>query len=278
MPNTIKNLIAWGASNLEENKFMEARILLAFVLGFSQEQLLIEQGFEVPESKIQEFQKLITRRQKKEPIAYIIGKKEFWGREFNVAPGVLIPRPDSEILIESAFTLFPTKTQELKITDFGTGSGCLIITLLYEYPNAQGVAFDISKTAINIAQSNATELEDRIRFVNSSWNESRDELKNTDLLISNPPYIESKTIKLLQKDVKNYEPLLALDGGEDGYNPYREIAELAQYLPKTAKILLEIGQHQEKKIKEIFAKKGLKLLLENKDLAGIVRVLGFSFL
>jgi release factor glutamine methyltransferase len=188
---------------------------------------------------------------------------------------VLDPRPDSETLIEAVLPYLETRNGDLlRILDLGTGSGCLILTLLAQYPKAMGVAVDVSEKALNIAKKNAQRLEvtDRINFMQSDWFESVEGV--FDVIISNPPYIETDDINDLAVDVKNYDPMGALDGGEDGLNPYRVILpQIRQYLKKDGMLALEHGAGQSGRIKRLIENVGLDEIRVHHDLAGHDRVL-----
>lgn len=217
----------------------------------------------------------IKRRLAHEPISKIIGKKGFWKSEFITTTDVLDPRPDSETLIEAVLKYCPQK--DYRILDIGTGSGCLLFSLLDEYPNARGIGIDKSKNALSIAQKNrqnrSAELVQK-DFFNLNW---IDDLGKFDIIISNPPYIPTKDILTLDPDVREYDPLLALDGGEDGLDAYRSIAEgICHLLNENSFLFLEIGIYQAKDVISIFKKKGLTHIETFRDLSGIERILTFQ--
>ncbi len=217
-----------------------------------------------------ELQLFIKRRLAGEPVAKIIGKKGFWKDEFIVSKDVLDPRPDSETLIEAVLSKFPNKTEPLRILDLGTGSGCLLLSLLGEYKNATGIGLDISEKALEIARQNAHTC--RVTFVQRDMRKDLSDLGRFDIMVSNPPYIPTVEIQTLDKDVKEYDPLLALDGGADGLDFYRALAK--QHLAPT--LFIEIGKDQENQIIPLFEQQGWKFVQSWKDLGGITRVLYFT--
>lgn len=222
------------------------------------------------EEKIKAF---LERRIKHEPLDKIIGEKEFYKYRFKVSSDVLSPRPDTEILVEEALGVIPCE-KPCRILDLGTGSGCILLTLLKECPLAQGVGVDISATALSIAKDNAQKLaiNERVELINKSWNDVIFTNEIFDVIVSNPPYIEHEEINKLEPEVKNYDPLVALDGGIDGLMCYREIASLANlWLKENGYILLEVGYNQSEAVADIFQKTGLKLIKIAKDLANINR-------
>lgn len=211
-------------------------------------------------------------------MSYILGEREFWGLPFKVSPAVLVPRPDSETVIETVLDLFPDRSRSLRLIDLGVGSGCLLLTLLKEYPEAHGVGMDASPEAIEVARSNAEALclASRATFVVGDWRLPGwvDGLGAPfDLVVSNPPYIESDTIGDLMPEVAAHEPRLALDGGPDGLSPYRIIAsEAAGLLVPGGWVVVEGGDRQASEIAGIFAVAGLRPMAPRKDLGGVDRV------
>ena len=252
---------------------LDVKILLAFLLNIDTKEIINYFDKEISNEFLNNFQKLLSRRLNREPIANIIGKKAFWDYDFIVNENVLTPRPDSETLIEAVLENYKNKDQKLNILDLGTGSGCLILTLLSIYQNSQGLAIDISDKALEIAKQNAKLLNiNRIKFLKNNWNDNINE--KFDIIISNPPYIPKKEIEDLEPEVNKYNPLLALDGGNDGLDCYKYLAEnLQKNCKKDTKIFLEIGKNQENDIIKIFQNNGFELLKMYKDINGIVRVL-----
>ena len=217
------------------------------------------------------FEQLIERRLRHEPIAYIVGHKEFWSLNFAVGPGVLIPRPETETLIEAALDALPNRTGAYRMLDLGTGSGCLLVALLSEYPNAEGVGIDTSEATLAWAKRNVSThgLERRADLVRGSW-EAAEGL--FDVIVSNPPYIRTGDVAALPRDVRDYEPKPALDGGSEGLDAYLAIAAvLKDHLKPTGSALLEIGAGQHHIVGKIMATAGLEVARVAADLAGIPR-------
>ena len=255
---------------------LDVKILLAFLLNIDNKEIINYLDNEISNEFFNNFQKLLSRRLNREPIANIIGKKAFWDHDFIVNENVLTPRPDSETLIEAVLENYKDKDQKLNILDLGTGSGCLILTLLSIYQNSQGLAIDISDKALEIAKQNAKLLNiNSIKFLKNNWNDNINE--KFDIIISNPPYIPKKEIEDLEPEVNKYNPLLALDGGNDGLDCYKYLAEnLQKNCKRDTKIFLEIGKNQENYITKIFKNNEFELLKMYKDINGIVRVLEFK--
>ena len=273
---TIKTLLQEGQARLQAagigNAALEARVLLAFVLSCSCEHLLIANEQVLPAAS-RKFSKLIARRARHEPIAYLIGKKEFYDIEFVINKHVLIPRPETETLIDVVLNF--RKSRECTILDLGTGSGCLLLTLLKLLPTAKGVALDVSKQALKVAKVNAKKLglQSRTKFVNKSWTAFHPKQK-FDLIVSNPPYIRQKDLATLAKDIKHFEPRMALNGGEDGLRCYKTIMPIIKKLLKNTGIcVLECGQNQHESISRLANKHSLVVKDYQKDLLGIVRCL-----
>lgn len=269
--------VALTAAGIDNVRF-EARLLLGHAAGLSVEQLVARGSDPVPAGVAVAMRELTGRRVRREPMAYILGEREFWGLPFKVSPAVLVPRPDSETLIEAALDLLPERERPLRILDLGVGSGCLLLTLLREYPKATGVGVDASPEALAIAGENAGMLSvaSRARLMVDDWRQAgwTDRLGGPfDLLVSNPPYIETSTIAALMPEVANHEPRLALDGGPDGLEAYRIIAAAAPTLITAGGwALVEGGEGQAIDISGIFASVGMSPLAPRKDLAGVERV------
>jgi len=250
-----------------ENPRAEARLLLAHVLDISRDQTLT--ATPTP-SQAQAFAELAARRAAHEPFAYITGRKEFWSLDFAVGPGVLVPRPDSETLIEEALRLVPDRSAPLRIADLGTGSGALLVAALKEFPHATGIGFESSPEAHRYAAANAARLiGDRAQIRLADWDIAEGPF---DLVFSNPPYIPAGDVESLAPDVAGFEPLAALSGGPDGLDAYRELASLLpRILASGGHALLEIGAGQANGMELLFPT--LAIVRIAPDLSGVPRCL-----
>jgi release factor glutamine methyltransferase len=220
------------------------------------------------------FDTLVARRAAREPLAYITGTKEFWSIPFAVGPGVLIPRPETELLIEELVRDRPDRSAPLSILDLGTGSGCLLIAALSEYPNARGVGIDRSAEALAIAGRNieAHRLRDRATLIETDWPEEAE--PGFDAILANPPYIPTADIAGLAPEVSRYEPRAALDGGSDGLDAYRVLApRIGRLLKPSGSAYIEFGRGQHDVVAAIFAASGLTIERIVPDLAGIPRAI-----
>ena len=227
---------------------LDCELLLSNVLKIKRENMLINLNKEINHQDFINFNKLINRRKKNEPVAYIVGYKEFWNKQYKVNSDVLIPRPDTEILVEEVIKSIQINSS-LNILDIGTGTGCVLLSVLNERKKCYGIGLDISKKAINIAKHNAKiqQIKNRIKFINSSIDKFY--VGKYDLIISNPPYIKTGDIKNLDKDVSFYEPRIALNGGQDGYSKIREVIYKSSVLiKKKGKLFLEIGYNQKNEV------------------------------
>lgn len=269
--------VALTAAGIDNVRF-EARLLLSHATGLTIEQLISHGPDVAPAAAAAALRELTARRVRREPMAYILGEREFWGLPFKVSPAVLIPRPDSETVIETVLDLLPDRSRKLRILDLGLGSGCLLLTLLREYPEAIGVGIDASEAALAVAQANAEALgvASRARLSTGDWREAgwMDRLEGPfDLLVSNPPYIESAAVQELMPEVARHEPRLALDGGADGLAAYRIIAAAAPaLLGPGGWAIVEVGEGQAPAIATLFASAGLAPGPARADLGGIERV------
>ena len=254
----IQKLLNQGFSLLKDSPsataMLDCEILLSKVLKKNREYLILNYKENLQKESIELFNNLVERRRKNEPIAYIIKKKEFWKHIFYIDQSVLIPRPDTEILVQETLKLFG-KNSNLGILDIGTGSGCILLSLLKERRNFIGTGIDISKKALNVARFNAKlhQLSNRVKFFNSDVDKFL--IGKYDLVVSNPPYIKKNNIKYLEKDVVSYEPELALDGGKTGFSKISKvICRASSLLKKNGKLILEIGFDQKNKVVEILKK------------------------
>lgn len=258
-----------------ENARLEARIIFAHLLGCEIGNLSFCSSDPelLNEDKLKE---IVSARLSHRPLDKILGIKGFYKYDFKVSEDVLSPRPDTEVLVEAA-SKYLKQNPESKILDLGTGSGCIILSLLSDYPQAKGVALDVSRKALEIAKMNAYQLgvDKQVTFVEGSWFDKDVVSKlgrNFDIIVSNPPYIPSSDISKLEKEVREHDPLRALDGGEDGLRDYRQISFLIHdLLIENGLLFLEVGIYQSAEVVKIFEKAGLELVKILKDLGGIER-------
>ena len=229
---------------------LDSELLLSKSLNKSREELLINLDQNINKRDFAKFNKHLIRRSKKEPIAYLTGEKEFWSKKFFVNKDTLIPRPETELLVEKLVAFY--KKKRPVILDIGTGTGCIILSLLSELKNSAGMAVDISSKAIFVAKKNALKfkLSDRIKFLNQHFEDIHG--KKFDLIVSNPPYITRNGIKNLSDDIKKFEPRIALDGGNDGLDLIKKVIYKSKEILKIKGTLaLEIGNEQINKVSKI---------------------------
>ncbi len=267
-------VIKFGSNLLKEKKIssyiLDSEILLSKILNKSREEILVNLDQNIKEKNISAFKNYLQRRSRNEPIAYILKEKEFWSKKFDVNKGTLIPRPETELLVDKLSTIY--KGKKISILDIGTGSGCIIISLLSCLHHSNGIGVDISKNAIITAKKNERkfELSNRLKFLNKSFNNIFG--KKFDLIVSNPPYIDSKDIKNLSDDIKRYEPIIALDGGNDGLDLIKKIIYKSKYILKVKGMLaLEIGNEQIKKVSKILVDNKFRIKHVIKDYKNNVR-------
>tara|TARA_Y100000590_G_scaffold30546_1_gene33899 strand:- start:21 stop:863 length:843 start_codon:yes stop_codon:yes gene_type:complete len=250
---------------------LDSEILLSSTLKLDRSQLLLNLDKKINKIEKKNYFNFIERRKKNEPIAYITGYKEFWKNKFKVDKDVLIPRPDTEIIVEQVLNNLNINSSK-KILDIGTGSGCILISILGERTKCTGVGVDISKNAIKIAKYNAKiqHIKNRIRFLNSDIDNFY--LDKYDLIISNPPYVKLHNINSLEKDIKSFEPKVALNGGVDGYTKIRLIIKKSSTLiKKRGKLFLEVGIGQTRETLKLLKLYGFYKNKVVKDLANINR-------
>lgn len=271
MPKTLQDMVQFLSAAGIESPRLEAQLIAAAVLRCAPEDICSQAVFDYQAQN--RVLHLLQRRAAHEPLDKILGHREFYKYDFLTNQHVLSPRPDTEILVEQAWTLLQKKT-DARILDLGVGSGCIIETLLKEFPQATGVAVDISANALQVARQNAERLQvdRRLDFVEKSWFDADFGFQEKfDLVVSNPPYIPRGDIASLTTEVKDYDPLSALDGGEDGLESYRRIAQLVLDLLKAdGYILLEVGVGQAAAVVKIFSEH-LRLIDVVRDLSGIER-------
>jgi len=283
VPWTILNLIRWTDERFRREGLstprLDAEVLLAETLGVDRVGLYTHFDQPLHPEELARFKKLFQRRLQREPVAYIIGRREFWSLTFKVTPDVLIPRPETEILVAEALNVLssPTRTaRHFRILEMGTGSGAISVALAREFPSASVLATDLSAKALIVAQENASRLGvgERVQFLRGDLFVPVEKEFAFDLIITNPPYIAEEDFPSLPPEVRGFEPRLALDGGKDGLNFFRRVLpRVGEFLNPGGWFLAEIGAGQEGKIRQIaegnpeFVSRGFV-----RDLAGIERV------
>ena len=257
----ILDLLNTGSKILKNNKVqtyqIDAEIILASLLKKRREQIIINCEEKVSNSTINNFNKLINRRSRREPLAYILRQKEFWSKSFFVNRSTLIPRPETELLCDIVIKKIKNRTSY--ILDIGTGSGCILLSILSEIKKAKGIGIDISKKAIEVAKKNSNKLglNQRAKFFTKSLNNIRD--CKFDLVVSNPPYIKTSDIKNLSEDVRKFEPKIALDGGKDGLDVIKKVIYKSKtILKKLGLLALEIGHGQHYNVSQILKEQGFR--------------------
>lgn len=277
MANTFDSLRRQATFSLREhgikNADIDVRILLGFAAGYSDADLIAQRNAQISPSVLEIFNRYLERRMAHEPIAYITQQKKFFSLSFHVNSHVLIPRPETEGLVEHALTLI-SDTKSPKILDVGTGSGAILISLLHDRKDASGLGVDIYEPALDIAKKNAHSLgvNEQCKFIYSDYLQKVTDCY--DLLVSNPPYITDKAMQELDGTVKSYEPHLALRGGADGLSPYRNILRAAPAVLKARGCLVfEIGYDQGQTVSNLVEQAGFKDVKIIQDLAGHDRII-----
>ena len=272
---TVEEVFLSGIQKLNaaqvENPNLDAKIIFKHILSVDNEQFELCKKNEISSKITKSYFELIDRRIKREPIAYITNKQSFWNDEFKVTKDTLIPRPETELILESVISYFPDKKIDLNIADLGTGSGCIIISLLQEYINASGIGIDISKEAIKIANENKKLLKnhERLKLLEEDYAEYN--LNGFDIIVSNPPYISQDSLDI-QKDVYDYEPHLALFSKNNGIEAYNKIiSNLASRIDNNFFLFLEIGLGQASEVTKLLKNNGFTEILTKVDLANIPR-------
>ena len=279
--NTIKELIEVGSAKLaqcaSESPRLDAEVLLTSVLGCPRITLYTDPGRAVSDEEALEYRRRIDRRAALEPVAYIIGSKEFMGLSFKVTPDVLIPRPDTESLVEAVLEDILPRIKKTaaqpRVLDLCTGSGAIGLSLKFYAKDADITLSDISAKALRVAEENARALGlSAVTLAESDLFEALPAGEPYDLIVSNPPYIPDAVIPTLQRDIADYEPMLALSGGASGYEVYERIArEAGRYLRNGGAVVLEVGNGQEKKVAELLKEQGFGEITMIPDLTGAVR-------
>ena len=270
----ILELLKFGSDKLKENKILthelDSELLLSSILRKKREKLIVDANKIASKETIKNFNKLISRRSTKEPMAYILENKEFWSKDFFVNKHTLIPRPETELLSEYVIKFF--KNKKIFILDIGTGSGCILLSILSEIKRSKGIGIDISKKAVSVAKKNSEKfhLKDRVKFYTKSLNKIYG--YKFDLIVSNPPYIKTSDIKNLSDDIKRFEPKIALDGGKDGLDVIKKVIYKSRTILKKLGILaLELGYGQYFKVSQILEETNFKEKLLVKDYKNNVR-------
>jgi len=268
-----------------ETASLDCRLLLSKVIKKA-DPVYMHQDIFITDNEINKFRVLISERAEGKPVSRIINKRSFWKRDFKLNEEALDPRADSEILITTVLKYYPNLHEKLNILDLGSGSGCLGLSLLEEYKNSYVTFVDISEKSLQIARVNAKQfsLVDRSKYYNCDWNEKdwdRNllefiEKSKFDIVVSNPPYIPTNDIKLLKTEVKSFDPMIALDGGQDGLTAYKSIfLRLKNLLKDKGKVFVEIGEGQQSSVSKIGIENNFLEIGYEKDLSGIGRVIIF---
>ena len=255
---------------------LDARLLLGHVLG---REVWPHDSAVLTDPDCHAFDTLLERRLAHEPVSRILGRRGFWSLEFQVTPDTLVPRPDSETLIEAAIAAFANRAPPTRILDLGTGTGCLLLSALSAFPEARGLGLDSSAAAVAVARENASlnHLTDRAEFAFGNW--SDDVCEPSELILSNPPYIATRELADLAPEVRDHDPHPALDGGLDGLDAYRSLSlVIPRFLTPGGIAVLELGAGQEAAVAELMAKADLTVLGTRPDLAGIPRALMLSIM
>ena len=251
-----------------KNSYLDVELILSKVVNRKREEIILNINNKLKNTDIMKFKHYLLRRYQNEPMAYILGYKHFWKHRFLLNKSVLIPRPDTELVIEETLKYLPNDKSK-KILDVGTGSGCIVVSLIKERPNCIATALDISIKAINVAKTNAKihQLENKINFVNIDIDKYKS--SNYDLIISNPPYINSIDFNRLDDDIKFHEPKLALSGGSDGLRDLKKVIFKSKKLLKVnGKLILEIGHKQKNHCVKILNENKFYINNISKDLSG----------
>lgn len=281
MIKTIKEAHQWAFSLLEKNQIKEAKSeaewMIMALYEWSRSQFFLHLQDQISDQKMAQLTEWLERRIHREPLQYILGQQDFYGRTFQVNPNVLIPRPETELLVEAVIKEAEQiwLNQPLKVADIGTGSGAIAITLSLEKPNWKVYAVDISEQALQVAQQNVGRLAAKVTFFQGNLILPIIENKlMMDIIVSNPPYIPQAEVEGLMPEVRDYEPTLALAGGKDGLDCYRQILEQSEkVLKRPGLIAYEIGIHQSKAIEQLFNRSGADQVRVIPDYQGIPRII-----
>lgn len=271
---------AFRASGIEDAD-VDARVLVGQALHLDRARLIAQADRVLEAREVNAISGLAARRLKREPVSRILGRKEFWSLGLTITPDVLVPRPETETVVEGALDFVVRnglRMEKLRILDIGTGSGALLAALLSELPNAIGLGTDISRAALETARANVTQLGFENRCSLIACDMAAGVQGQFDLLVSNPPYIARGDIASLSPEVRDYDPTVALDGGEDGLAAYRSIsADAKRLLAQGGRLFVELGAGQEPAVRKLFTNAGFTVGIAREDLAGTPRVLGADF-
>jgi len=259
----------------------DARVLAGHALHLDRARLISQSDRVLEAREVNAISGLAARRLKREPVSRILGRKEFWSLALAITPDVLVPRPETETVVEGALDFVVRnglRMEKLRILDIGTGSGALLVALLNELPNATGIGTDISRAALEAAQINVAQFGFESRSSLIACDMAAGVQGQFDLVVSNPPYIARGEIASLAPEVRDYDPMMALDGGDDGLTAYRSIsADAKRILAQGGRLFVEMGAGQEPAVRELFTNAGLEVGIARNDLAGTPRVLGAGF-
>ena len=261
-----------GENSLKKNKiqnpYLDVELILSKAVNRKREEILLNTNNKLKNDEIFRFNDYLSRRRQKEPMAYILGYKHFWKYKFLTNKSVLIPRPDTELVVEEALKYLPNYKSK-KILDVGTGSGCIVVSLIKERPKCKATAIDISLKALNVAKTNAKlhQIENKIKFINIDIDKYKS--YNYDLIISNPPYINNVELNRLDDGIKLHEPKLALSGGSNGFRDLKKVIIKSRKLLKIkGKLILEIGHKQKNQCFKILNENKFYIDKVSKDLSG----------
>ena len=267
----IQNALIKGSNILKKNRInsflLDSEILMSKAIKKNREYILLNPKKNLKKKILDFYKSLINKRKKGKPIAYLVGKKNFWKYEFEITEDVLIPRPDTELIVEQVLN-FTKNKKRLSILDIGVGSGCILLSILKEKKNFYGIGIDKSQKCLKVCNINASKLNvvNRVKFFNSDIDNF--DRGKYDIIISNPPYINKLDLKYLDKDVLNFEPRLALDGGLEGLSEIRKtIKKSSELIKKNGKLVLEIAFNQKEKVKRLLEIEGFYINKVLKDIA-----------
>ena len=267
----IRSAIMFGAKTLRDKRistaYLDSEILMASAIKKDRKFIILNPNEQINNKNLNKFEKLIQNRSFRRPIAYLTNKKFFWNSEFYITNNILIPRPDTELIVENAINLTENK-KKLNVLEIGIGSGCILLSILKHRKNFYGTGIDISKSCLNISKINAINLKVNSRLKLFKSDVDKFFLGKYDLVVSNPPYIKKCDLNYLEKDVAKFEPREALDGGLDGLSEIRKvIKKTSELIKRNGKFILEIGFDQKYKVVEILRKEGFYINSIHKDLA-----------